>query len=521
LKGSGLARIVGCSTESFSRMPEPPMPEPAVGAAGEAPAVSAGPELARFRTMLERLLAAESDYLRLGQQTESAPGYVEPRALCRELLASLRREGALGDPKARAHFFVWAERQKPRSRLLPVLAAEDDLERGDSVCARRRAERALSLNQNDLHAQDLYRRAQIDPAPAPDLRGRFCSHPFDNLETTPGGQAYFCCPAWLPVPIGNLEKQTAEEIWNSPAAQDIRRSILDGSYRYCSRMHCPKITGRILPSSDDLTNQEHRSFVARRQTRLVRGPKRLALNHDRSCNLSCPSCRTRMIVARKPEQERLNAMADRVLMPLLERARKVHVTGSGDPFGSAHFRYLLRQIGERRPAGLRLELQTNGLLLAQSWDELGLDGLVDSLSISIDAGRPETYAAVRRGGDFGRLLDNVRFVAGLRAAGRVGRVRLDFVVQTLNFREMPDAVDLVRRFGFDGLKFQMIRSWGTYTPDEFARHNIGSPDHPRFAEFLEVLRDPRLRAGFVEFWGFHSVDVGALQAASSPVAAVA
>jgi pyruvate-formate lyase-activating enzyme len=504
-------------------MPEPPMPEPAAtaGAAGEAPAVSAGPELARFRSMLERLLAAEPGYLRLGSQTESEPGYVEPRTFCRELLGSLRREGALGDPKARAHFFAWAERQNPRSRLLPVLAADDDLERGDSACARRRTERALSLNQNDLHAQDLYRRAQVDPPPAPDLQGRFCSHPFDNLETTPGGQAYFCCPAWLPVPIGNLEEQSAEELWNSPAAQDIRRSILDGSYRYCSRMHCPKITGCQLPRSDDLTNQEHRTFVAGRRTLLMRGPKRLALNHDRSCNLSCPSCRTRMIVARKLEQERLNAMADRVLMPLVERARKVHVTGSGDPFGSAHFRYLLRQIGARRPADLRLELQTNGLLLAQSWDELGLDGLVDSLSVSIDAARPETYAVVRRGGDFERLLDNLSFVAGLRAAGRVGRVRLDFVVQTLNFREMPDAADLVRRFGFDGLKFQMIRSWGTYTPDEFARHNIGSPDHPRFSEFLEVLRDPRLGADSVEFWGFHSVDVGALHPARSLAAAVA
>jgi MoaA/NifB/PqqE/SkfB family radical SAM enzyme len=496
------------------------MPQPAAtaGAAGETLAASAGPELARFRTMLERLLAAEPDYLRLGRLTESAPGYLEPRAFCRKLLASLRRDGALGEPEERARFFAWAERQKPRSRLLPVLAAEDHLERGDPASARSRAEQALSLNQNDLHAQDLYRRTQVDPPPEPDLRGRFCSHLFDNLETTPGGQAYFCCPAWLPVPIGNLEKQSAEEIWNSPAAQDIRRSILDGSFRYCSRMHCPKITGRQLPRSDDITNQEHRSFVAGRQTRLMRGPKRLALNHDRSCNLSCPSCRTRTIVARKPEQEHQNAMADRVLMPLIERARKVHVTGSGDPFGSAHFRYLLRQIGKRRPVGLRLELQTNGLLLAQSWDELGLDGLVDSLSISIDAARPETYAIVRRGGDFARLFDNLAFVAELRAARRVGRVRLDFVVQTLNFREIPDAVDLVRRFGFDGLKLQMIRSWGTYSPDKFAWHNIGSPDHPRFAEFLEVLRDARLGASFVEFWGFHSVDVAALQAARPPAA---
>src|SRR5690606_31107389 len=178
------------------------------------------------------------------------------------------------------------------------------------------------------------------------------------------------------------------------AAQDIRRSILDGSYRYCSRMHCPKITARALPKAETLSNQEHRGFVAGRRTHLTRGPKRVVLNHDRSCNLSCPSCRTRMIVAKKDEQEAMNRMADRVLMPLLADARKLHITGSGDPFGSAHFRYVLRQIGRQRPAGLRLELQTNGLLLAQSWDGLGIDGLVDALYISIDAARPETYARV-------------------------------------------------------------------------------------------------------------------------------
>jgi len=35
---------------------------------------------------------------------------------------------------------------------------------------------------------------------------------------------FFCCPAWLPVPIGNLETESADEIWNSPAAQEIRGS---------------------------------------------------------------------------------------------------------------------------------------------------------------------------------------------------------------------------------------------------------------------------------------------------------
>ena len=84
-------------------------------------------------------------------------------------------------------------------------------------------------------------------------------------------------------------------------------------------------------------------------------------------------------------------------------------------------------------------------------------------------------------------------------------MRLDFVVQALNYAQMPDAVRLMHSFGFDGTKFQMLRSWGTYSPEEFARHDVGSPGHPEFQRFLAVLDDGALRDRTVEFYGFHSV----------------
>jgi hypothetical protein len=143
--------------------------------------------------------------------------------------------------------------------------------------------------------------------------------------------------------------------------------------------------------------------------------------------------------------------------------------------------------------------------LKASWDELGLDGRVGWIIVSIDAVRAETYAVLRRGGRFDVLLENLEFLSELRRANRVKRVRLDMVVQALNYREMPEAVDLMRAFGFDGMKFQMIRSWSTYTPEEFARHDIGCPDHPEFGSFLAVLRDPRLSGTDVEYFGFHSI----------------
>ena len=477
------------------------------GRAGERRGDEGPPGDPAFVRALESLAGREAIYLRIMRLTGSDPGFVPQKRFVRQCLAELRGLIGAGDDDRLDRFFAWAGACRPRARLLPVLGAEHHHARHEREAAHRLASLALSVNQDDLHAQALERATRRASVAEPDPRGRFCSNPFDKLETHPRGAVYFCCPAWLPTPIGNLERQNAAEIWNSPAAQDIRSSILDGSYRYCSRMHCPKLTAMSLPRNHEVRDPEHRAIMRGRLTTLPRGPRRLVLNHDRSCNLSCPSCRTRLITARKDEQARMNGFVERVLFPLLGEARRVHITASGDPFGSAHFRHVIRELSRSRGRfpKLRLDLQTNGLLLESSWQELGLDGITERIYVSIDAARAPTYAAIRRGGDFGRLLRNLEFLAMLRRTARAPYVRLDFVVQALNFREMPEAAELTRRLGFDGIKFQMIRSWNTYPPAEFARHNIGAPEHPEFRAFQEVLDDPRLHQPGVEFWGFHAV----------------
>lgn len=458
-----------------------------------------------FHDALTNIRSREVTYARGTRVTDSHPAYIEPKRFCDDTLAEALIDKVFLQTHVRRTFFDWANGQISDSRLIPILACHDCIARGEVSRARVFAHRALYLNQDDLYAQILYRQCHPELPPEPDLRGKFCSRPFDSLETQSRGRVFFCCTAWLPIAIGNLSAKTPDQIWNSAAAQDIRRSILDGSYRYCSRMHCPRLTADDLPSVNEIRDESHRKAITERRVRVPEGPRRVFLSHDRSCNLSCPSCRTSTIVAKKDEVDRMNAVAERVIVPLVQSVRRIQITGSGDPFASQHFRYLIKRLTRGDTPDLRINLQTNGLLLKASWDELGLEAYAGWVIVSIDAARPETYAVVRRGGRFDMLLENLEFLSQLRRADRVRHVRLDFVVQALNYREMPEAVDLMRAFGFDGIKFQMIRSWNTYAPEEFAKHDIGCPDHPEFGAFLCVLKDPRLAGSDVEFYGFHSV----------------
>src|SRR6267143_3359781 len=70
------------------------------------------------------------------------------------------------------------------------------------------------------------------------------------------GKRLFLLPAWLPLVMGNAREQPAAKIWNSMAAQEVRKSIHDVSYRYCSKVHCNWISGRSLPSREEVLGKE-------------------------------------------------------------------------------------------------------------------------------------------------------------------------------------------------------------------------------------------------------------------------
>lgn len=216
----------------------------------------------------------------------SAPSRSLAEAFADSFLDALLADPGLPPPSTAAAFLAWAADRPAPCDFALVLAATEALRRGDRAAAARRARRAAALLPNDLHIQRLLRRAT--GAAEPDLRGRFCRAPFESIETAPGGDVHFCCPAWLPVPIGNLGDASPDAIWNSPAAQAIRASIHDGSYRYCSRVHCAHLSSDSLPRAEALPTPNLRRAALEHSTRLTERPRKLVLAHDRSCTLSCP-----------------------------------------------------------------------------------------------------------------------------------------------------------------------------------------------------------------------------------------
>jgi len=418
-----------------------------------------------------------------------------------------------------------------------VVRAEIAMAKGRIAEAISDLKSALAIRYDDLHAQRLLIEAYrlLPPAARPpeietalnSLEGRFCNKPFSHFETTPSGDVYVCCPSYLPLPIGNIGDASWDDIWNSTVAQEVRRSIHDGDFRYCSRLSCPAIQSSALPIKASLLEpppeedtserlQRHTNIVSR-AVRVTHGPSFVNLSHDRSCNLTCPSCRTKLMVAKQSEQEKLDIVRDKVVLPALKTATGVLITGSGDPFGSKHFRDVLDHLNPADFPNLQVNLQTNGQLFTErEWNRLtGLHSMIRQVYISIDAATEATYGDVRRGGSFAKLCANMGFISALRHSGRIKQLVIAFVVQACNFRQMTAFVELGREWRVDRISFSRLRQWGTYPADEFRRRDVCSADHPDHAALLDVLRSPVFRENFVWLGNMGSLRPNPVDSAAS------
>lgn len=315
--------------------------------------------------------------------------------------------------------------------------------------------------------------------------GRFCPVPFERIQLHPG-YSVPCCPTWIRFRLPEMRADNLMELWNGPEMQAMRRGVLDGSYARCREDVCPHLCAGTLPTLASATRPHLVHALENQLTVLPNTPTNIQFSDDRSCNLSCPSCRDRRY---QDNDDQRVAERKRWISSMLVAAQDcdvVFMTGSGDPFASRSYReFLMEHRGSQR-----IELMTNGLMLTpKTWRAISHLSII-RIRISIDAASSETYARVRRGGDWDLLMRNLESLAPELAARGI-LLEFLYVVQRLNYHEMGPVIDIVERFGGTML-FTKIQDWGSYGA-AFGDQQPWRQDHPERALLLEALRDPRLR----------------------------
>jgi hypothetical protein len=333
------------------------------------------------------------------------------------------------------------------------------------------------------------------------LADRFCPVPFARTDVHQSGEVVMCCTHWLPTTIGNVFTDTAEGILNSTAAKNIRRSVVDGSFKYCSHTDCESIANGKLPFKQDYVGRAYDDEYYHIDERILNDAfalrkfeipnvSYLLFCLDRSCNLSCPSCRIDVIMVKGEERDRIYDATERVVLPMLRNAKRVMVNPSGEAFLSRPSRRLLEKLSEPGYDGLAVDIITNGTLCDQAeWEKFShLYNRIGYIRVSVDGASKEVIEKLRRGAKFEVLVENLTNLARMQRQGLFSNLFMSFTYQRDNLSEMEEFLGFAASFGAQTIIFERLQNVGAFTPEEYTERAVHLVDHPMHREFIRIAR---------------------------------
>lgn len=189
------------------------------------------------------------------------------------------------------------------------------------------------------------------------------------------------------------------------------------------------------------------------------GPGRLLQIHlswQNTCNQNCSFCSYRMDANKNSEAfDKKKHLSVEDLGPLLEDFKEmgvqaIELTGGGEPLLHPQF----DEAWELLAAGpWDIGIVTNGTMLTEERSKKVVPRL-KWLRISIDAGRAETYALMRRTpvGHFSRAWEAVRYARHYAPCDPEFRLGVGFVAANENWREVTTLTALAKAAGADNVR---------------------------------------------------------------------
>lgn len=325
--------------------------------------------------------------------------------------------------------------------------------------------------------------------PDKDLKGMICYEPFSAVQVTDKGDVVLCgCLGWMPLAIGNIWVNSIDDILNSPIARRVRDSIRDGTYKFCNANTCGIIINDALERGDQSHLRGWPAYDLFLDESKPKIPTTYYISGDRTCNLSCPSCR-RTIIKNDPRTQHKNQQTMMSLNSQLFNGSSkhhldIHVSSSGEVFASPLLLDFLKDFPIHNYPNARFMFQTNGLLLKRRWPDLThIHDRVRQFTITIDSCRKPQYEILRRGGIYEDMVENIEFAASL---GK--RLHIKMVLQDINHDEVEEFYYWCKAKGADVVQYTKLDDWGSYTPEEYLKHDALNPAHPNYPRTIEAMR---------------------------------
>ena len=303
--------------------------------------------------------------------------------------------------------------------------------------------------------------------------GKFCQVPYHMIQIDKDGDVMLCsCEEYMPYVIGNVYKQSIQDIWLGEIASRVRQSVYQGHFTYCN-WSC-SFLHNLLPQPAE-------------EPAVPLFPTHIKLDFDLSCNLKCPTCRESVIIEKY--NKKINKQIEifdeikQFAMSNPSHVITLFPLTSGEVFASHSGLNFLKSLIGYSNNNLKIHATTNGTLIRKNHDLVNqLSNVITNWSVSIDAVTPETYQKVR-GGDWDDLIEGLKIIKNLSPR----YFSVNFCIQEKNYHEIEAFADWAQELGAL-VSYQRMSDWGHWNTDWWKQNNVIDRTRPEFKQVLNSLR---------------------------------
>lgn len=303
-----------------------------------------------------------------------------------------------------------------------------------------------------------------------------CRHPFNTIQIQNTGEVYCCCCYWTDFySFGNIFEQSFDEIWNGEKAQNFRRQFLDGEFKYCKTDVCSP----YIAQSDF------------KPSLISEYPKLIEFSYDRRCNVRCIFCRHEINAEEerynREKEKKIEENFDRIFTPVLKKAEIVELNSAGELFASRHSVEIVKKIIKINP-DIKFRIISNGILFTKDIiNELGLINRLTAVTVSIHAASEKVYNKLVERGNYKAVTENVKYLSELKKQGLLNELQLNFVVTSVNFKEMKNFALFAKKMG---AKAFFINYHRQINSEELEKElDVSNKEHPKYNQLVKILKD--------------------------------
>lgn len=186
-------------------------------------------------------------------------------------------------------------------------------------------------------------------------------------------------------------------------------------------------------------------------TPYVRGyPYVLIIDTINICNLKCPLCPTGIDLPGRPKGRMDFSLFKKIIDILGDYALTLVLYNWGEPLLNKEIYPMIEYAKQR---SIKTIVSSNLNILNEKDAETLVKSGLDRLIISLDGTKSETYEGYRKGGNYHRVIANIKLLVRKKAEMRSSRPRIiwQFLVFKHNVQDIPEIKRMAKQLRVDGI----------------------------------------------------------------------